>query len=61
MVEKALEMAPLDRPLVVRLAGTVEEGRAILAESGLPVISANTLAEAAQKAVGAARDHKTAA
>jgi malate-CoA ligase subunit beta len=61
-VVKALEMAPLDRPLVVRLAGThVEEGRAILAESGLPVISAATLAEAAQKAVAAARDHKNAA
>jgi malate-CoA ligase subunit beta len=61
-VVKALEMAPLDRPLVVRLAGThVEEGRAILAESGLPVISAATLAEAAQKAVAAAHDHKNAA
>jgi malate-CoA ligase subunit beta len=61
-VVKALEMAPLDRPLVVRLAGThVEEGRAILADSGLPVISASTLAEAAQKAVAAARDHKNAA
>jgi succinyl-CoA synthetase beta subunit len=61
-VVKALEMAPLDRPLVVRLAGThVEEGRAILAESGLPVISASTLAEAAQKAVAAARQHQTAA
>jgi succinyl-CoA synthetase beta subunit len=41
---------------VVRLAGThVEEGRRILAESGLPIISAVTLAEAASKAVEATR------
>jgi malate-CoA ligase subunit beta len=43
-------------PLVVRLAGTnVEEGRRIIAECGLPIISADTLAEAAQKAVSASR------
>ena len=43
-------------PLIVRLAGThVEEGRAILAESGLTVITATSLAEAAQKSVAAAR------
>src|SRR5580704_13590628 len=42
-------------PLIVRLAGTNEkEGRAIIADSGLPIISAATLAEAAQKAVDAA-------
>ena len=42
-------------PLVVRLAGTnVEEGRRILAGSGLPIITADTLADAAQKAVAAA-------
>jgi hypothetical protein len=41
-------------PLVVRLAGTnVEEGRKILAESGLKLITAETLAEAAEKAVEA--------
>jgi malate-CoA ligase subunit beta len=41
-------------PLVVRLAGTnVEEGRKILAESGLELITAETLAEAASKAVEA--------
>jgi malate-CoA ligase subunit beta len=41
-------------PLVVRLAGTnVEEGRKILAESGEKVIVAETLAEAAEKAVEA--------
>jgi malate-CoA ligase subunit beta len=43
-------------PVVVRLAGTnVEEGRRILNESGLTVITAETLAEAAQKAVAAAK------
>ncbi|MGH2668658.1 MAG: succinate--CoA ligase subunit beta, partial [bacterium] len=41
-------------PLVVRLAGTnVEEGRKILKDSGLPLIMAETLAEAADKAVAA--------
>jgi len=43
-------------PLVVRLAGTkVEEGRRILADSGEAVIVAETLAEAAEKAVAAWR------
>ncbi|HET6322293.1 MAG TPA: malate--CoA ligase subunit beta [Hyphomicrobium sp.] len=43
-------------PVVVRLAGTnVEEGRRILDESGLTVITAETLAEAAEKAVAAAK------
>ena len=41
--------------MVVRLAGTnEEEGRKIIAESGLPIISAETLAEAAERAVAAA-------
>jgi malate-CoA ligase subunit beta len=41
-------------PLVVRLSGTnVEEGRRIIAESGLPIITAGTLAEAADKVVHA--------
>lgn len=45
-------------PLVVRLAGTnVEEGEKIVRESGLPIISASSLADAAQKAVAAARAH----
>jgi succinyl-CoA synthetase beta subunit len=43
-------------PLVVRMKGTNEElGREILAKSGLPIISANDMAEAAQKVVAAAR------
>jgi succinyl-CoA synthetase beta subunit len=43
-------------PLVVRLEGTnVELGKKILAESGLPIISAGNMADAAQKVVTAAR------
>jgi malate-CoA ligase subunit beta len=39
-------------PVVVRLAGThVEEGHAILRDSGLPIITADSLADAARKAV----------
>jgi malate-CoA ligase subunit beta len=39
-------------PVVVRLAGThVEQGRAMLQESGLPIVTADSLAEAAHKAV----------
>jgi malate-CoA ligase subunit beta len=45
-------------PLIVRLAGTNEtEGRKIIADSGLPIISAETLAEAAHKSVAAARSY----
>ncbi len=41
-------------PLVVRLAGTnVEAGRKILEESGINIITADTLKEAAEKAVAA--------
>jgi len=43
-------------PLVVRLEGTnVELGKKILAESGLPIISGNDMADAAKKVVAAAR------
>ena len=53
-------MVGLTLPVVVRLAGTnVEEGKAIIANSGLPLISADTLAEAAATAV-AARPAKAA-
>jgi succinyl-CoA synthetase beta subunit len=49
---QALEEVPSDLPMVARLIGTKEEeGRAILAEANM--ITANTLAEAAQKAVEA--------
>jgi malate-CoA ligase subunit beta len=41
-------------PVVVRLAGTnVDEGQAILRNSGLPLITADTLADAAREAVAA--------
>ena len=44
-------------PLVVRMKGTNEElGRKKLAESGLPIISADNMADAAQKVVAAARN-----
>jgi succinyl-CoA synthetase beta subunit len=46
----------LQVPLVVRLEGTnVDQGKKILAESGLTIISSNDMADAAQKAVAAAR------
>jgi succinyl-CoA synthetase beta subunit len=42
----------LSVPLVVRLEGTnVEQGKAILAESGLPIVAANDLGDAARKIV----------
>ena len=53
-IVQAITRTPIDVPLVVRLAGTnVEEGRKILSKSGLPIIRANTLAEAASRAVTA--------
>jgi succinyl-CoA synthetase beta subunit len=53
-VVQAVRKTEVKVPLVVRLSGTnVEEGRKILAESGLPIIGADTLAEAATKAVAA--------
>ncbi len=54
-VVKAVEIEPLSVPLIVRLAGThVEEGNRILAESGVDLITAVSLADAAQKSVAAA-------
>ncbi len=47
----------LDRPLVVRLEGTnVEQGKQILEDSGLPILSADNLADAAEKAVKAVKE-----
>jgi succinyl-CoA synthetase beta subunit len=52
----ALKEVELNVPLVVRLEGTnVELGRKILEESGLPLITADGMADAAQKVVGASR------
>ncbi len=53
-VVQAVKNIDMKVPLIVRLSGTnVEEGRRIIAESGLPIITAETLAEAAEKAVAA--------
>ncbi|MGH7185179.1 MAG: malate--CoA ligase subunit beta, partial [Pseudomonadota bacterium] len=53
-VVQAVKKIELKIPLVVRLSGTnVEAGRKILKDSGLPIIMAETLAEAADKAVAA--------
>jgi succinyl-CoA synthetase beta subunit len=44
-------------PLVVRLEGTnVALGKKILADSGLPILSADDLADAAEKVVKAVRE-----
>ena len=52
----AAKVVRLRVPLVVRLEGTnVELGKQILAESGLPIISAADMADAAQKVVAAAK------
>ncbi len=56
-VVQALRELDIDIPVIVRLAGTnVEEGQKILAKSGLPIIRATTLMEAAERAVGAWRN-----
>jgi succinyl-CoA synthetase beta subunit len=55
----AAKEVSLKVPLVVRLEGTnVELGKKILAESGLPIVSANDLADAAQKIVKAVKGEK---
>ena len=55
-VVAAARQVNLSVPLVVRLEGTnVDLGKKILAESGLPIISAANMADAAQKAVAAAK------
>jgi succinyl-CoA synthetase beta subunit len=51
----AAKSVKLSVPLVVRLEGTnVERGKQLLKESGLALIAADDLADAAQKAVTAA-------
>jgi succinyl-CoA synthetase beta subunit len=56
VVEAAREVA-LHVPLVVRLEGTnVERGKQILAESGLPILSADDLGDAATKIVRAVKE-----
>lgn len=62
-VVQAAKEVDMKVPLIVRLAGTnVEAGKKILSESGLDLITADTLSEAASKAVEAVRGaQKTAA
>ena len=51
----ASKAVSLKVPLVVRMKGTNEEiGKKLLADSGLPIISADSMEEAAQKVVSAA-------
>ena len=56
VVAAAKELS-LDVPLVVRLEGTnVDEGREIMANSGLPIIAADDLNDAAEKIVAAVKE-----
>ncbi len=51
-IVQAVKTTGLDRPLVVRLEGNrVEEGRKILASSGLKITAASDLTDAAKKSV----------
>jgi succinyl-CoA synthetase beta subunit len=55
-IVNAVKAVNLPVPLVVRLEGTnVEEGKRIIRESGLDVIAAEDLADAAEKVVKAVR------
>ena len=55
-VVEAAKQVDLTVPLVVRMKGTNENlGKQILAESGVPIISSETMADAAQQVVEAAR------
>ena len=55
-IVEACRRAKLTIPLVIRMNGTNEEiGRQILAESGLSIITADNMAQAAHKAVEAAQ------
>ena len=61
-VIQAAKEVKIEVPLIVRLAGTnVEAGKKILEDSGLDLIAADTLAEAATKAVEACHGAQTAA
>ena len=59
-VIQAMQKLDVPVPVVVRLSGTnVELGRQILADSDADLITADTLAEAAEKAVAAAKFHQS--
>ena len=52
-IVEAAEEVVLGKPMVIRLEGTkVEEGKKILENSGIKVITASNLEDAASKAVG---------
>ena len=56
---QALKKMDVKIPVVVRLSGTnVDKGRQIMKDSGLPCIMADTLAEAADKAVQAWQEYR---
>ncbi|MCF8473282.1 MAG: ADP-forming succinate--CoA ligase subunit beta [Emcibacter sp.] len=56
-VVAAAKEVSLSVPLVVRLEGTnVELGKKIMADSGLPIISADDMGDAAEKVVNAVRE-----
>jgi succinyl-CoA synthetase beta subunit len=58
-VVEAARQVHLNVPLVVRMKGTNEDlGRQILRESGLPIISAENMGDAAAKVVAAAKGQK---
>jgi len=60
-VVQAFRTLDIQMPVVVRLSGAnVAEGRRIIETSGLPIIAADTLAEAAEKAVAALARAKAA-
>ena len=57
----AAQEVKLGVPLVVRMKGTNEElGKRLLAESGLPIVSADDMADAAQKIVAAVQGRQEA-
>jgi succinyl-CoA synthetase beta subunit len=59
-VVTAARETKLSVPLVVRMKGTNEDlGKKILADSGLPIISAGNMGEAGQKAVAAVKGAKS--
>lgn len=56
-IVEAAKQVNLKIPLVVRLQGThADEGRKIISQSGLPIITAETMSEAAQKSVQALKE-----
>jgi succinyl-CoA synthetase beta subunit len=59
-VVAAAREVKLSIPLVVRMKGTNEDlGKQILKDSGLPIISADNMADAAKKVVAAVKKKKT--